>query len=315
MTRCLCPLTLAMTIGVLVGCGQTPGTATPGDTARTGDVSKQGGTRDSDPKKDGSRTPEGDSKRNGGDAPKSDSKKVGATDDKKPAADVTITAAQLMKDYYADKTAAQKYVGKTLEITGTVDEVYSGFSGELILNLQGYAPDPIRQLTRVHCQLQLKEEARALNLSNKQTVTIRARLTVLNDTFSASLKDGQLITVGPNPALVVTAAQMTKDYAADTAAAIKKYRLQPMLLEGVVADIERRGRVFIFELVGHDEKAAKPIRVEVDFHGLISEKMADKLAAVKKGETVQVRGVAQIYEFETRNRIVVSLANLVKRRE
>jgi hypothetical protein len=200
----------------------------------------------------------------------------------------TLTAEQLAKAFHADPDATnKKYRGRRVEITGVVDFPFSATHYAHVV-VQGYAPDSANDYTPLNCKFSAAEEDRCLAFSRGQTIKIQGTFTHVGQ--GPELWECRLVEVGKDTAAVLTAAQLTKEFATAKEATAKKYHGQPLLLEGVVADIEMIGG-FTFLLAGHDEAAETPLRVEVKFLDTVSKTVENRLAAVKKGQTIQVRGV------------------------
>ncbi len=79
----------------------------------------------------------------------------------------------------------------------------------------------------------------------------------------------ELVEAGPDPALPVTAEQLARD-AADPPAAEKKYKGKMLSVEGTFVEVIKKGAAVpdVIVLQGHEEKAAKPVRVHASFPGL-----------------------------------------------
>jgi hypothetical protein len=95
----------------------------------------------------------------------------------------------------------------------------------------------------------------------------------------------ELAEVGPDPLVATTAAQLTKEFAADEKAALVKYKDKPVVVEGVVAEPKHVKDQFLEAhtviLEGFDPKTSR-----VEFFNF------DKTAfgKLKKGQAVKIKG-------------------------
>jgi hypothetical protein len=209
----------------------------------------------------------------------------------------SLTAVQLMKEYHGDRpAAAQKYNGQRLEVSGTVAQVQCSLFGGARVLLEGYTTDSIKDIGELICEFPTAEEDRCTALSKGQAVKVQGRFD--GQGGLAMFRECRLAEVGKDPAIVRTAATLTREFAADRDAAARKYHDQPLLLEGVVVEVQRKDGVFILLLAGHDETAANPLRVRVRSPGLLSKRVEAQFAAVKKGQVHRVRGVGAVNAFE-----------------
>ena len=104
----------------------------------------------------------------------------------------------------------------------------------------------------------------------------------------ASMHDCELVEAGPDPAVSISASHLTAEFGKDQAAAEKKYKGMPLLIDGAIARISHKpgtGERSIF-LQGNDTKASKPIQVRAEFH-VDHEKSLGKL---KVGQKVKIKG-------------------------
>src|SRR5262249_50910421 len=88
-----------------------------------------------------------------------------------------------------------------------------------------------------------------------------------------------------DPAVVVSAVRLTRDYAAGDADG--KYLDKPLIVEGVVVGRrEEEGRPSLL-LEGCDEKKAYPLRVAAFY----AAERTEEFAPLKKGDKVRVKGL------------------------
>src|SRR5205814_219 len=98
-------------------------------------------------------------------------------------------------------------------------------------------------------------------LARGQAVTLRGRF-LADAKQLPTLGSAYLVEVGKDPSVAVTAVELTKAFAADKDATVKKYVNQPLRVEGVVAEVMKSGDGYVVSLAGFDEgKAGKPHRV------------------------------------------------------
>jgi hypothetical protein len=222
---------------------------------------------------------------------------------------LAVTDDQLVQEYLADKNAAsRKYSGKLLEITGAVQKSFISALDVPVVVL--HETDPKKPLATVMCFFSAQDEDRTLPLSKTQSVKIRG---VLEDSTAPLLRVGQcqLVEAKENPALALTAAQLAKEFAADQGGAAKKYDKKPLVVEGVVAEAGKDQDSFKLFLAGSNEGAATPLRVRVYVATWGSEVVGKRLAQLKPGQAIRVRGLGSLYEGATE--VAVTEAALLSR--
>jgi hypothetical protein len=134
-------------------------------------------------------------------------------------------------EWEADRKAAEgKYKGKKIELTGTVSVIFSEPYGNgtiVYLEVSKHPPG-------INCQT-AQREAWA-NVSPGSTITI-----VGSCNGSSSLGQCTIVKAGPNPAIVISAQQLAKEFVADPEKARKKYKDKWVRIDGTVVATEPDG--------------------------------------------------------------------------
>lgn len=196
-------------------------------------------------------------------------------DDTKDAAVVQVEpeafAAEVKKD---EKAAAQKYKGKTIEMSGRVAGVARGFGGDVFISL----PSETAGILGVSCFL--KDKNVFGKVVKGQEVTVRGRYPEFQ--IGTQIAGCVVVQKGPNPALTYTAEQMAREWATDKAAAVKKWRDKPIIVSGEVVDTKDHdvGTTSVFLRAGDGK------RVDCGFTAF--EK--DLAGKYKKGEKATIVG-------------------------
>jgi hypothetical protein len=126
-------------------------------------------------------------------------------------------------------------------------------------------------------------------LTPGQKVKVKGRCKGQGDGF---IVQSAIVTeVGPDPAVPVSATQLTQDYAKGAAAADKKFKGKTLIVEGVIADLGKTpdsglGSQPIIFLLGFDEKSLKAARVEA----VLRDTDPKPVAGLAKGQKVKVKG-------------------------
>ncbi len=138
-----------------------------------------------------------------------------------PPTVVAVTAEDLYKEYNADRQATNsKYHGKTVEVTGPLDMVDTDNVHEQpIVNLKA-GPGV---LSWVQCYFDPKDEQAVYRLTKGQSVKIQGA--IREDWFGLGVPvfGCKIVDQGLDPAVVISAADLTKELAAGEAAAHEKY--------------------------------------------------------------------------------------------
>jgi uncharacterized protein (TIGR03067 family) len=145
------------------------------------------------------------------------------------APDLVVTPAQWRMDFKKDAKAAKaKYKGKTIEMFGVVDSArpdpFGGPFGYISLEV---ADD----LEGVRCVLKDTKPWKKVSPGSK--VQVRGKSSEL---ISGDLNPCEIIEAGPNPGVVVSAADLAREYAADRREAEKKYDSKWAYIKGEVIE-------------------------------------------------------------------------------
>jgi hypothetical protein len=156
----------------------------------------------------------------------------------------SLSAEQLAREVKRNPQAANaKYRGSALELSGVVDGV--GQAGR-ILNEDGRSPYIKLRVpgdeSGILCFLQDKEPW--ARVSPGSQVRVKGRWPESPAEFI--LRDCTLVEVGPNPAPVLSAEQLAKEYAAGPEAANKKHRNEWLIIDGEVADKDKEWGTSIY---------------------------------------------------------------------
>ena len=217
---------------------------------------------------------------------------------------IAVTAMDLFKEFQADaKTVQAKYDKKVLEVAGSVITADCAvFGGKPTICLKGSPKvnpvDPHSAAESVFCQFAAEDENKVIPLVRGQHAKIVGRFAgSAVGAIAPLLTDCELLETGPSPAVRVSAAQLTKDFADCGNDFGKKFETgkkydKPLIVEGTVVDISNEpNRPFVtFRLAGFDEKAANPVRLEVMCLHIHNEGIVKQLSSVKKGDKITVKG-------------------------
>src|SRR5262249_50651127 len=110
------------------------------------------------------------------------------------------------------------------------------------------------------------------------------------------LANCQLVELGDDPAVALTAVELARASDQNNAAAVKAYQGKAVLLTGVVLAVQRdpgKG-LHTFFLSGRDQEDRFLPSVIVTCRGLGPKRFQDQLAAVTEGQTIQVKGRANL---------------------
>ena len=197
---------------------------------------------------------------------------------RKKSADFSLTAEELQAEYQRDEQAAEKkYKGKIIELSGVVKAVYNDAPG--IIGLVA-----AKRTLGFPCVMIEKEPW--ARVAPGQTVKLRGPWAPYGE--HPALYDCVIVEAGPNPAVVLTAAKLADEYAADPDGVTKKYSGKPIILSGEVVENKNDDKGRIVRL-----KATKKVRIELGY-GPAFEKRGAKLMV---GQTVKVFGELTEFNF------------------
>jgi hypothetical protein len=202
--------------------------------------------------------------------------------------DYTLDVGQWHAEFGKDpKAAFGKYNGKVVELTGEVEWV---------------SEDPSQQVGCVYLRVEgapLQDRCATidkqpwLKVSPGSKVRIRGKMPEYG--LPRDLEEAEIVEAGPNPALVMSAQQLTTEYAADRKAGNDKFDEKWAILEGeVVEKGPAKDCAVQLKLKGTDD-----VTVRCGF----GDRNKKPLDAVKVGSRVKVFGQLSIWK---ENEIVVN---------
>jgi len=199
--------------------------------------------------------------------------------------DFTLTSEQLAKDYETDSAAAnKKYTGKWVEVEGPMQFVLVLPGGDVNISLVGFNPDPNKFGGHTVRGIPPAEEREKLKgLVPGQKVKLKGKVDRANAGF-IELVPCALVAIGPDPAIPVTADQLTEAYAKDTKAADAKYKGKWVFVEGVVLELRPEETSVI--LAGAGKKDGKALRVSASY----PDNRKEDFLALKKGDKAKIKG-------------------------
>jgi len=191
-----------------------------------------------------------------------------------------LAAEELSSAYRNDKAAADaKYKEQLLEIEGTFSAVgeqrYGKDKGLLELTFQtpeGNKAPPVLCFFPPENQEKLKE------LIKGQQIWVRGRIAGQPDSY-VEVREAQLVEVGPDPSIRVTASTLTQDFVQNEPFARSVYVNNYLLIDGVVASVDGKK----LYLVGYDGPTKDASRVEIVLPSAAA-------ATLQQGQKVVVRG-------------------------
>jgi hypothetical protein len=199
----------------------------------------------------------------------------------------TLPAGQLAREYEADRASADdRYKGRWLAVEGPVDDVDLFASGRTVVCVREPAGAGKKPGRGLRCAFVPAAAVRLDDVSRGQVIKFKGRCEGEAGGTFVDLADCELLEVGPDPALPVSAARLTRDYASDPRAADVKYAGHPLLVEGTVLEVRPTGEGPRLVLEGFDEKALYPVRVVA---GCPADRK-EEFAGLKKGDKVLVKG-------------------------
>jgi hypothetical protein len=247
-----------------------------------------------------------------GGKPSADSKPP--TDGAKPPdtgarAELKVDADALAKEYADDKAKADaRYKGKTLEVDGSLRMIVFHALGSPTVAVGEFEINPNQfKSLRVRAAFEPKSVEAVAGLTTGQKFTFRGKCNgAAGDTVD--FLDSVFLKAGDDPAVKVSAAELTKAFATDEKAAREKYEGKQVAVEGkfVEAKKEPTGAAAVV-LEGFDEKAAKPWRVVAAYPA----DQKERFQGLKKGDTVKIKGECAGKSFGGEG-VVVNFSRLVK---
>jgi hypothetical protein len=175
----------------------------------------------------------------------------------------SVTAADLSAEFVADKAAASaKYKDKVLKITGKVQDPAGDGGRSDQLTLQGLpnpksAADPMMMggLFPANCYINNPVPKAARELTRGQEVTVLGTCSDVDALDRLTILNASVIKSGPDPAIVVSAVDLTKAFIDDESAATKKYTGQQVKVEGKVKSLNQKEYEVALEGAGSGDDA------------------------------------------------------------
>lgn len=143
------------------------------------------------------------------------------------AADFTMTAEAIQKEYATDKGAAEKkYMGKVIELSGTVQTIGRVGGDTPYIGLKAG-----KEILGVIC-ITVDQEPWGVAVPG-QAVKVKGRWP--KDAFGLALTQSVFTDTGKYNAVTLTAEALAKEFAADAAGTVKKYDKRHVKLSGEIA--------------------------------------------------------------------------------
>ena len=203
-------------------------------------------------------------------------------------ADFSLTSEQIAKEFETDKDAAlKKYKDKWVEVEGPMESVLVLFSGDVNIRLVGFQANPNKfDFHSVRGIPPEAEREKLKGLTRGQKVKLKGKVERDLGGF-IDLVPCEILSIGPDPAVAVTADQLTEAYAKDAKDADAKYKDKWLLVEGVVSELQagKSGADSVI-LEGTGKKDGKPLRISAAYPA----DRKNDFAALKKGDKVKVKG-------------------------
>jgi hypothetical protein len=194
---------------------------------------------------------------------------------KAPVADVTVSVDDIKKDFASDEAAAKaKYDGKIIRVTGTLKTVADfDVDGNYAFTLDG--------MPAVNCVASKSGSKGCKAISIGQEATVQGKCTTATaDSFA--LSDCQMISLGKDPSIKVSAADLAKAFATKTRT--DDYEGVAVTVDGTVVSVDVDAyKVFLEGCTGTDGTAVR-VRCLVGVSG------EDALTKLTKGSKVVVKG-------------------------
>jgi hypothetical protein len=205
------------------------------------------------------------------------------------ATTIALTSEQLAREYKTDRAAADgKYKDRWLVVEGPLEDATLFPAGRVLAHVAGLAADPKTKTTGlgVRCEFVPAAAARVTDLTRGQRLKCKGRCAGAAHRGFVELTECELLEVGPDPTLAVSAVQLTREYARDEKAADARYRGKFLLVEGIVRELREKADAFSIVLEGFDETALSPVRVAV----ACPAERKEEFAHLKRGNKVKIKG-------------------------
>jgi hypothetical protein len=231
-----------------------------------------------------------------------------AKPDMGPKADLKVNADALAREYADDKAKADaRYKGKVVEVEGALKRIVfhalgspTVVAGEFEIN-----PNQFKSIA-VRAAFEPKSVEAVAGLTTGQKFTFVGKCNgAAGDTVD--FLDCTFVKAGEDPAVKVSAAELTKAYAEDRQKADARFKDKQVAVEGVVVELKKdKLGVMSVILEGFDEKAAKPARVTAAYPA----DQKERFQAVKKGDRIKIKGECAGDDFA--GGVLINYSRLVK---
>jgi len=216
--------------------------------------------------------------------PKGGGRQTGAAKDPK----FKLTAEDMAKEVIADQKAAlAKYENQVGELEGLVNRDNQVIA-EHAIYVAGAKKQPTDVLgLNILCTLADEGKDKVWWLGKGQKVKVVGQVTGANS-FAIALDRCSVTPLGESPTPKVTAEQIAADFAKDEEAAKKKYKIenfmpQEIIVEGTVADLEKKNDFHLAKLAGADGVTVSCTIDKKTWEGL------------KKGDKVTIKGDLSVF--------------------
>jgi hypothetical protein len=194
--------------------------------------------------------------------------------------DVSMDATAWHAEFKKDANAAKrKYMGKVVELTGTIDDVEDDFKhrfGYVCLKVTG---DRVRVAT--------KDKKPWLTVAPGSQVKVKGK--VQESGRPGELFEAEIVDPGTVKPAFLTAEQIAKEYAADRKAAAEKYQNKRVNVEGEIIEMGKSQYCDVqVKLKGQED-----IIVSCCVSGDINKQVLD---AAKPGQKLKVFGSLELYD-------------------
>jgi hypothetical protein len=148
---------------------------------------------------------------------------------KLPDADFSLTVEMYLREFETNEEAAQaKYQGKTVELSGVVDNVGRFYDHDFVELQEG--GDTPRNFLGVRCEM-IDAEPWAKVVPG-QRIKVKGQYEGIGRTLSSCV----FVETGASPAITISTADLAKEYAADLEAVRKKYTRRWLIVSGEVVE-------------------------------------------------------------------------------
>lgn len=154
-----------------------------------------------------------------------------------PKPDVTISMAAFYQEVKANEQAGDKYHGKVLRVEGYASGQVMGIDKSicrLVVHSEPRVSFSHDFGQAIECQVRGKTKAQAEGLIAGQQVTVQGRF---DSRGTMTLTEAELVSVGADPTVAITAEELAKEFAANPEAAQGKYMGKALSIQGVITSV------------------------------------------------------------------------------